>query len=334
MAEERGAVVFADPLGDPERSQAEAAAAQLGVALSVATDADDLARLVPEAAVLVTQRTPIGGDLIASAPRLRQVQVLEYGSPPVDRESAAARGIEVVDVPTLSLLGVAEHTMLLMLALTKQYPATLTRTLAGERAPGVEEVKTTARAMSYNWLGQRDLGWLYRKQLGIIGLGKIGRAVASRANAFGMRVLYTSRHQLGADEEHRLDVSYAPLEDLLARSDFVSLHARLTPDNERMIGASEFAAMQPTAYFINTARGGLIDEEALIDALRARRIAGAGLDVFAYEPFPRHSPLLTLDNVILTPHIAGTYDPDSRKAQLVEVFEHVAATLAGGSDRS
>jgi phosphoglycerate dehydrogenase-like enzyme len=96
-----------------------------------------------------------------------------------------------------------------------------------------------------------------------------------------------------------------------------------------MFSAAEFAAMQPTAYFINTARGGLVDEDALIDALRERRIAGAGLDVFEYEPFRRDSPLLTLDNVILTPHIAGTYDPDARKAQLVEVFEHVAAALAG-----
>src|SRR5262245_3162049 len=107
MSEQRGVVVFADPLGDPERAQAEAAAAQLGVALRIATNTEDLAGLLPEATVLVTQRTPIGGDLLATAPQLRQMQVLEYGSPPVDREVAAARGIEVLDVTTLSLLGVA-----------------------------------------------------------------------------------------------------------------------------------------------------------------------------------------------------------------------------------
>jgi glyoxylate reductase len=188
--------------------------------------------------------------------------------------------------------------------------------------------------MSYNWLGQRDLGWLYRKRLGIIGLGKIGRAVAARANAFGMRVIYTSRHRLSEDEESRFGVTYAPLGDLLARADFVSLHARLTPESEHMIGAAAFAAMQSTAYFINTARGGLVDEAALIDALRSRQIAGAGLDVFEYEPFRRDSPLLSLDNVVLTPHIAGTYDPDARKAQLTEVFEYVATVLDGGSDQS
>jgi glyoxylate reductase len=329
VPEQRGVVLFADALGDPERLQAEAAAAQLGVALRIATNEAELARLLPDATVLVTQRTPINGDLIAIAPRLRQLQVLEYGSPPVDRPAAAARGIEVLDVTTLSLLGVAEHTLLLMLALMKQFPSTLTRTLAGERAEGVEEVKTTARVMGYNWLGQRDLGWLYRKRLGIIGLGKIGRAVAARANAFGMRVLYNSRHRLEGAEEERLNVTYAPLQDLLTGSDFVSLHTRLTPENERMLGAAEFAAMQPTAYFINTARGGLIDEGALIDALRERRIAGAGLDVFAYEPFRRDSPLLTLDNVILTPHIAGTYDPDARKA-----FEHVETALARENEPS
>jgi glyoxylate reductase len=220
-----------------------------------------------------------------------------------------------------------------MLALVKQFPATLTRTLAGERAEGVEEVKTTARAMGYNWLGQSDLGWLYRKRLGIIGLGKIGRAVAARANAFGMRVLYTSRHRLDETEERRLGVSFAPWDELLARSDFVSLHARLTPDNEQMIDAAAFGSMRPSAYFVNTARGALVDEDALIDALRSRRIAGAALDVFAYEPFHRDSPLLTLDNVVLTPHIAGTYDPDARKAQLVEVFEHVATTLEAEKER-
>jgi phosphoglycerate dehydrogenase-like enzyme len=92
--------------------------------------------------------------------------------------------------------------------------------------------------------------------------------------------------------------------------------------------------MQPTAYFINTARGGLVDEAALIDALRSRQIAGAGLDVFEYETFRRDSPLLSLDNVVLTPHIAGTYDPDARKAQLTEVCEYVATVLDGGSDQS
>ena len=190
-------------------------------------------------------------------------------------------------MPTLSLLGVAEHTMLLILALTKQFPSTLTRTMAGERAEGVEEVKTTAQAMSYNWLGQRDLGWLYRKRLGIIGLGKIGQAVAARANAFGMRVHYNSRHRLDAAEEVGSTSPSRHLMGLLARSDFVSLHTRLTPENERMLGAAEFAAMQPTAYFINTARGGLVDEDALIDALRTRRIAGAGLDVLPSNHSPR-----------------------------------------------
>jgi phosphoglycerate dehydrogenase-like enzyme len=326
-------VVFADPIAETELSQAEAAAARLGVTLRVAANEDDLASLLPEATVLVTQRTPIGAEWIAAAPRLRQVQSLEWVSPQVDRDAAAAGGIEVVDVPSLSLLGVAEHTILLMLALVKQFPATLTRTKAGERAEGVSEVKTTARVMSYNWLGQRDLGWLYRKRLGIIGLGKIGRAVAARANAFGMRVLYSSPRRRDEAEERRLGVTYAALDDLLANADFVSLHARLTPDNEQMLGAAAFAAMKPTAYFINTARGALVDEAALIAALRARRIAGAGLDVFAIEPLPRDSPLLTLDNVVLTPHIAGTYDPDARKAQLIEVFENVAA-VAGERDET
>ena len=194
-------------------------------------------------------------------------------------------------------------------------------------------MKTTARAMSYNWLGQHDLGWLYRKRLGIIGLGKIGRAVAARANAFGMRVLYTARHRLDEEEERRLGVAYAALDDLLASADFVSLHAKLTLENERMLGAEAFARMQPTAYFINTARGGLVDEAALIDVARAphRRGRTRRLRVRAV---PADSPAAGARQRGAHPHIAGVYDPDARKAQLVEVFEHASAALADRKDAS
>lgn len=333
MAQQRATVVFADPIKEVDRALVEAEAARLGVEVRIAADEADLAGLLPAAHVLVTQRTPIDGEQIAAATRLRQLQVLAWGSPPVDREAAAARGVRVVDLPSLSQLGVAEHTLLLMLALVKELPAAHARTVAGERAPGIEEVKTGPRVMSYNWLGQQGLGWLYRKRLGIVGMGKIGRAVATRANAFGMRVSYTSRRRLDEAEERQLGVAYSPLMELLAGADFVSVHASLTPESESMLGADAFAAMQPTAYFINTARGGLVDEAALIEALRARRIAGAGLDVFEYEPMRRDNPLLTLDNVVLTPHIAGTYDPDARQAQLIEVFEHVADALGEKGDR-
>lgn len=326
-------VVYADPVKDEDRPLIDAEAAKIGATVSIADDEAALATLLPTATVVISQRTPITAEMIASASGLRQIQSLEWVSPAVDREAATARGIEVIDVPSLSMLGVAEHTILLMLALIKELPSAHARTVAGERAEGVEEVKTTARLMGYNWLGQKDLGWLYRRTLGIIGLGKIGQAVAVRANAFGMRVLYTSRTRLDPADEQRLNVRYADLDDLLARSDFVSVHMRMTPENTLMLGADTFAKMKPSAYFINTARGGLVDEAALIEALRSSQIAGAGLDVFEYEPMKRDNPLLGLDNVVLTPHIAGTYDPDARKAQIGESFEYVADLKGRMDDR-
>ena len=186
MAEQRGVVLFADPWASRSGGKAEEAARGWGLTCGSRQTRTSSWRSSPRRRCWSPSRRR-SPPPIWPPRRAAPFQVLEWRSPEVDREAAAARGIAVVDVPSLSMLGVAEHTILLMLSLVKQFPSTLTRTLAGGVA-GVEEVKTTARAMSYNWLGQHDLGWLYRKRLGIIGLGKIGRAVAARANAFGMRV--------------------------------------------------------------------------------------------------------------------------------------------------
>jgi phosphoglycerate dehydrogenase-like enzyme len=325
-------VLFADPLKEIDQTLVASEAIRLGVTLQIADDEGAFRNLLPAANAVVTQHTSLNATDVAAAPSLGLIEVVEFGQAEVDRMAAAERGIAVVELANLGLLGVAEHTILLMLALTKELPTAHARTVAGERAPGVTEIRTSAREINYNWLGQQGLGWLYRKRLGIIGLGRIGRTVAVRARAFGMRVLYTSRHRLDARTEDDLGVEYAPLAELLARSDFVTLHTRLTPENELMFGAAELAKMQPTAYFVNTARGGLVDEAALIEALTTRRIAGAGLDVFEYEPIQRDNPLLYLDNVVLTPHIAGVYDPDARRAQLLEAFEHIESDLARKKD--
>ena len=182
--------------------------------------------------------------------------------------------------------------------------------------------------VAYNWAGISDIGGLFGKTLGIIGLGEVGSLAAGMARAFGMRVLYCNRNRLPAAQEAKLGVEYAPIGRLLAESDFVSLHATNIPENSGLIDAKTFAAMKPTAFFINTARGPIVDEDALYDALTKGTIAGAGLDVHAIEPRPQPDKLATLPNVILTPHIAG----GSRKGVLkksTSILSNCRAVLAG-----
>ncbi len=141
------------------------------------------------------------------------------------------------------------------------------------------------------------------KTIGVLGTGDIGKRVIQIAHGFNMNVLSTTAHP-SPEKEKALGVKFGNLDTLLRESDIVTLHVPLTPETEHMIGERELAKMKPTAILINTARGKIVDEAALIDALRSRRIAGAGLDVFEEEPLPMNSPLLELDNVLLTPHIA------------------------------
>jgi phosphoglycerate dehydrogenase-like enzyme len=182
--------------------------------------------------------------------------------------------------------------------------------------------------VAYNWAGISGIGGLFGKTLGIVGLGEVGSIAAGMARAFGMRVLYCNRNRLPAAQEAKLAVEYAPIGTLLAASDFVSLHATNIPENRGLIGAATFAAMKPAAFFINTARGPIVDEDALYDALTTGMIAGAGLDVHTVEPRPTPDKLATLRNVILTPHIAG----GSRKGVMLEIeaiLDNCRAVLTG-----
>lgn len=321
-------LLYLDPLNDSDRAVVAAAAEQFGVPVRILAEGDDVGAAIAEATSIVTQHTDLTAERLsaAAAPNLRLLQVMEFGKTTVDREAASARGVEVVDLLNLGWLGVCEHTILLMLALVKRLPEAHLRTAAGERKPGVSEVKTTARDYTFSWLGQENLGWLYRKKLGIIGMGRIGQGVAARAAAFGMRISYASPRRIDPDREAALGAKHVDLDTLLVESDFVSLHPRLTPENNQMFGAAEFARMRPDAYFINTARGALVDEAALIAALQTGQIAGAGIDVFEYEPFKRGNPLTSMDNVILTPHSAGIFNDDARRASLREAVERAAET--------
>jgi phosphoglycerate dehydrogenase-like enzyme len=162
----------------------------------------------------------------------------------------------------------------------------------------------------------------------LVGLGEIGLEVARRALAFGTRVLYTKRRRLGPALEARLGVDYRSLAELLPEVDVLSLHAPHTPETEGMIGAAELARLRPGAVLVNTARGGLVDQDALARALRAGRLAGAGLDVFSEEPLPYDSQLRGLDNVVLTPHAAAVR-PEADTRAFAGLIENVARVARG-----
>lgn len=324
-------VLFADPKTEADFAwirQLEPARA-LRLLAPADGDAASLYALLPEAEALVAQQRPIDAELLAAAPRLRMVQ--RYGSRPdaIDLDAARARGVVVATMPLRGCIAVAELAMTLVLALSKNLVRAHEATVTGAyRQRGVEPIKTEQRRHSFQWMQLAGLQELYGKTLGIIGLGEIGTETARRARAFGMEVRYNKRSPLPAASERAEGVSFAAKDELLRTADFVLLATPLTPETEGMIGARELALMKPTACLVNICRGGVIDEPALVEALGAGRIAGAGLDVFVYEPIPFDHPLLALPNVILTPHIGGGTG-GARDKQMHDVLANLAAFARG-----
>jgi len=269
----------------------------------------ELLEMLPEADALVIggagQRRPVSEEVIAAGPKLRFVMKLGTRYHQVDVEAITERGLPLAVEPAPSHIGVAEHTLCLLLALAKGLFEAHRRVTTGYyRQLGLEPRPTTPTQYAYNWTEIDGITPLWGKTLGIIGLGDTGAETAKRAKAFGLRTFYYTRHRPSPDEEKEYGVTYAPLNEVLRESDFVSLHASHTPETENMMGAAQFRLMKPTAFLINTARGGLVDEEALYQALTSGEIAGAALDVWKQEPTPADNPLLKLPNVIATPHIA------------------------------
>jgi len=278
-----------------------------------------------DAAILIFRRGAIDAAMMDANPNLKLIQRLGARAEAVDLRAAAARGILVSCVPRATLQLTAEHAILLILALGKRL---LEADDAVRKDRWDRERVKPEHGVAYNWARIEPLGGLFGKTLGIIGLGEVGALTAGMARAFAMRVLYSNRNRLPAEQEQKLGVEYASLDRLLAESDFVSLHTTNIPENRGLIGAKTFAAMKPSAFFVNTARGPIVDESALYDALTNGTIAGAGLDVHAEEPRPTQDRLSTLPNIILTPHIAG----GSRKGVLKEigvVLDNCRAVLTG-----
>lgn len=266
----------------------------------------DLLDAAAGADALATATRRIERDLIQAARGLRLIQVQGRAPWAVDMEAAAAAGVPVSVLPHRGAIAVAEQTMALMLGLyRKLVPGHRGTRNADYVELGVEPVRTTERKIAFNWLGYDDVRQLHGRVLGLVGLGGIGLEVARRARAFDMVVVYHKRSPLPRRYERMAGVRHLPLRELLAVSDVVSLHAPHTAHTEHIIDADALRLMQSDAILVNTARGGLIDEAALLAALQTGQIAGAGLDVFLDEPLPEGNPLLDTPNVLFSPHVGG-----------------------------
>ena len=275
----------------------------------------DLFALVGGADVAVTMLFDRVDDelLDAAGAGLRGVCNVAVGFDNIDLEAAARRGIVVTNTPGVLDDATADIAFGLVLAATR-------RLGEGERL--IRAGRPWAWGMSF-MLGHDLRG----KRIGIVGLGGIGALVGRRARAFGMEVVYHSRHEARADRVAELEAERLPLDELLASSDVVSLHCPLTPETQHLVGARELALMKPTATFVNTARGAIVDEPALTAALREGRIAAAGLDVYEHEPAVDPG-LLELENVVLVPHL-GSATVETRAA-MGELTARNAIAIARG----
>ncbi|MBO3754854.1 MAG: D-glycerate dehydrogenase [Candidatus Brockarchaeota archaeon] len=265
-------------------------------------------------AALILLSDTIDREVLEKAWRLRVVSTMSAGYDHIDLKEATARGVYVTNVPSVLTDAVAEFSLALLFSVARR----------------IVEADRFLRRGSWKiaWSPMFMLGpEISGKTLGIIGLGAIGKAVASRARCLGMRVIYFSRTRK-PDVEAELGVSYRPLNDLLKESDFIILSTALTPETFKMIGEPELRSMKPSSYLINISRGAVVDEKALVKALKEGWIAGAALDVFEKEPIDPENPLISMDNVVLTPHMASaTFEARRRLAE--KAAENILSVLRG-----
>ena len=293
------------PSTEIERAAVEAAGFRLTVA-QCRTAADVIAAGSASAAVgLIVQYAPITGDVLRALPACRVVGRYGVGLDTIDLVTAARLGIRVVNVPDYCTDEVADHALGLILALTR----------------GIVPLDRGVKAGAWDFRLAGRVRRASSQRLGVIGLGRIGSALAHRARALGYDVV-------GTDPQGSRDsgVTAVALEELLATSDVVSIHAPLDSTTHHLLDARTLALMRPTAILVNTSRGGLVDHDALVEALRAGALAGAAIDVLEREPIPADDPLIRLPNVVLTPH-AAFYSEESLVEMKHKVSQRVLAVL-------
>jgi len=258
----------------------------------------DLARMA-DADALVVSMEPVTEQVLAACPNVKIVQRLGVGYETLDLNAAAKRGIPCCNVEGVNKEAVAEHGMALLLALSRQ----------------LLEADNLTR--NYRWNEARLLTnhtfELNGKTLGIVGLGNTGSQLAKRARAFGMRIVYNDVREIDPEVIESVGAQFMEKDELFASSDFISINTNLNDETRHLINARTLGLMQPHSLLICCARGGIIDEPALADALNSGRLAGAGIDVFEVEPLVADNPLLAAKNVVVTSHIAGVTDETTRR---------------------
>lgn len=277
------------------------------------TAPEDVAARIGDAEVVFINKVRLTDEIFAACPNLKLVSILATGYNIVDLAAAKRRGITVCNVPGYSTRAVVQMTFALLLEICQQ---------VGLHSGAVHAGRWQSCPDFCFW--DRPLIELDGKTMGIVGYGAIGSAVGTVAQALGMKLLVTARHEKPVPEGAR----FVSLPELLAQSDVVSLHCPQTAENARMIDAGALAQMKDGAILINTARGGLLDEQAVADALRSGKLLAAGMDVVSAEPIRADNPLLTAPNCFLTPHIAWAPLETRRRLQAISA-ENLRAFLAG-----
>lgn len=293
-------------------------------------DGDDVSALASGDVVgLIADTALVDAALLDALPNLQALLKLGRSYFNIDVDAIRQRDLTFGCVPRKGPNCVAELAMTLILSLSKDIIVSNEAVALGAyRYRGLKPELTAERKIAFHWMHNTRVHEVVGKTLGIIGMGEIGCELARRASVMGMRNLYYKRSRLSAELEGVFDATYADLDDLLRQSDYVCIATPHTPATERMIGAEQIALMKESAYIVNIARGGIVDEEAMIAALQEDRIAGAGLDVFTYEPLAADSPLCSLDNVILCPHIGGG-SGTNRNIELGAALAEMSRLLAG-----
>jgi len=273
------------------------------------------ARLAGRHGVMCCLTDRIDAALLAACPELRAVANIAVGYNNIDVAACTGRGVMVTNTPGVLDDSTADLAWTLMLAAARRLTEVERRVRAGE------------------WRGWKLKQWLgvdvHHATLGIVGMGRIGQAIARRAAGFEMKVVYHNRRRLAAEVEQRLAATWLSLDDLLAQADFVVLQMPYTAETHHLIGAAQLARMKPTAILINSTRGGVVDDAALVEALKSGVIRAAGMDVYENEP-RLHPGFLELDNVVLAPHI-GSSTECTRRAMALTAAHNLAAALTGGT---
>lgn len=270
---------------------------------------EELIKTIPEYdGLIVRSATKVTREVIQAGKALKAIGRAGIGLDNVDVEAAKERGIRVLNTPEATTISVAELTIGHMLALARHIP------------------QATASLKAGKWEKKLFMGTeLYGKTLGIIGIGRIGREVAKRAAAFGMDLVAYDPYVRESDVRD-LGLKLLPLDELLRYADYITLHLPLMPETKHLLGPRQFALMKQGVRLVNCARGGVVDEQALYEALKSGKVAGAALDVFEVEP-PKDNPLLKLDNVIGTPHLGASAEEGQARAG-VEIASKMIAALS------